>query len=562
MFIIDAIAALLHGHPELAFYLALGGGYAVGKIKIGGQPLGAVLGVLVVGLVVGQADVALSDNVKWILFYLFLFSIGYKCGPQFVSGLRSSGLVQVALTVVFIIVAVAGSAICSMAFGFDAGTGAGLFSGALTASAALGVAGDMVARLPISADQKLMLQDNMTSAFAASYFIGVILTTWFLAKVGPWLMRSSLAADCAELEKELGVSTDISAQQTAYREVTMRGYVVSADVAGMTIREFESGFHPERVFVERVVRSGVQIDVGEDLVFQREDHIGVSGRDEVLISAANPLRMYEVSERELTDIPTETITVIVTAKPYTNRMLGDLAKEASSRGVFLLKHERAGEVLPRSMQNHLERGDVLTLVGRASAVHEVATLLGTADRPTTATNMVVVSCTIVLGALIGLPAFHLGSIELGLGVSVGILIGGLFLGWYSSTRRTISRMPEPVLWLFNSLGLTGFVAITALHAGHSFIVSIQQSGIPLIIGSFIVTILPHMATVLAGRYIFKVHPGIVLGISAGAGTSAPGLAAIQEVAHSQIPTLGYGVTYALGNVLLALGGSLIISLLL
>jgi putative transport protein len=48
---------------------------------------------------------------------------------------------------------------------------------------------------------------------------------------------------------------------------------------------------------------------------------------------------------------------------------------------------------------------------------------------------------------------------------------------------------------------------------------------------------------------------------AGAGTPAPGLATVQAAAQSKVPTLGYGVTYALGNILLALGGSMIESLL-
>ena len=64
-----------------------------------------------------------------------------------------------------------------------------------------------------------------------------------------------------------------------------------------------------------------------------------------------------------------------------------------------------------------------------------------------------------------------------------------------------------------------------------------------------------------GCYLLKVHPGILFGFCAGAGTSAPGLAAVQEAAQSKVPTLGYGVTYALGNILLALGGSVIVSLL-
>ena len=39
------------------------------------------------------------------------------------------------------------------------------------------------------------------------------------------------------------------------------------------------------------------------------------------------------------------------------------------------------------------------------------------------------------------------------------------------------------------------------------------------------------------------------------------LAAIQEAAHNPVPTLWYGVAYAVGNVLLALWGTVIVALL-
>jgi putative transport protein len=76
-----------------------------------------------------------------------------------------------------------------------------------------------------------------------------------------------------------------------------------------------------------------------------------------------------------------------------------------------------------------------------------------------------------------------------------------------------------------------------------------------------VVILPHLVTLLVGRYLVKMHPGILLGVCAGAGTSGPALAAIQEKAGSKVPTLGYGVSYAIGNVLLAFWGTVIVALL-
>ena len=40
----------------------------------------------------------------------------------------------------------------------------------------------------------------------------------------------------------------------------------------------------------------------------------------------------------------------------------------------------------------------------------------------------------------------------------------------------------------------------------------------------------------------------------------PGLAALQDVARSRVPTLGFGVSYAVGNVLLVLSGTAIVAL--
>ena len=53
----------------------------------------------------------------------------------------------------------------------------------------------------------------------------------------------------------------------------------------------------------------------------------------------------------------------------------------------------------------------------------------------------------------------------------------------------------------------------------------------------------------------------MLGVCAGSCTATPALAAVQEVAKSTIPSLGYSVAYAVGNVLLALWGTIIVTLL-
>ena len=98
---IDWFVAQLREHPELAFFVTITLGYAIGRLRIGSFTLGAVTGVLLAGVLVGQLGITLPGAIKQIFFLLFLFSIGYRTGPQFFQGLKKDGLAQAALSAIF-----------------------------------------------------------------------------------------------------------------------------------------------------------------------------------------------------------------------------------------------------------------------------------------------------------------------------------------------------------------------------------------------------------------------------------------------------------------------------
>jgi len=75
------------------------------------------------------------------------------------------------------------------------------------------------------------------------------------------------------------------------------------------------------------------------------------------------------------------------------------------------------------------------------------------------------------------------------------------------------------------------------------------------------TTLPLILGMFAARYIFRFDPAILFGCVAGARTTTAALGMICEVAKSQVPGLGYTVTYAVGNTLLTIWGMVIIMLL-
>src|SRR4029450_9844133 len=90
----------LREHQELAVFLTLAIGFFIGRLKIGTFSLGTAVGTLLAGVVIGQLNIQVPAVVKYVFFDLFLFTTGYKVGPQFFRALKKDALPQLALTLV------------------------------------------------------------------------------------------------------------------------------------------------------------------------------------------------------------------------------------------------------------------------------------------------------------------------------------------------------------------------------------------------------------------------------------------------------------------------------
>ena len=62
-----------------------------------------------------------------------------------------------------------------------------------------------------------------------------------------------------------------------------------------------------------------------------------------------------------------------------------------------------------------------------------------------------------------------------------------------------------------------------------------------------------------GRFVLKLHPVVLLGALCGGQTVAAALSAANEETESMTPVLGFTVTYAVSNVLLAVWGPVIVA---
>jgi len=552
----------LRDNPEIAIFLALALGFLIGGVKLGKFSLGNVTGVLLAGVLIGQLNITISPNVKSVFFLMFLFAVGYSVGPQFFRGLKSDGLPQVLFSVVVCVACLLCAFIAAKVAGYNMGQAAGLLSGACTISAVLGVASDTMGQIGLTPDQHKALVDAMPVAYAVTYLYGTAGSAWFLASIGPKLLRVNLAKECADYEAKMGGAADAGDQMSAYRRLTTRAYQVreGSTPAGRTIAEFEAQFTVPRVFIMCVRQAGKICQTAPETVIRPGDIVGLAGPREVLLKIETTLGP-EVDDRELFDVPIQILDVVVTSKAIAGKTLLQIRQSHEAeevRGVFLRKLIRAGQEMPFNAGTKVDRGDVVQIIGPVPEVEKVAKKIGYADRVTEKTDVVFMGLGIVIGALIGAIVVHIGNVPLSLSTSGGALMAGLVCGWLRSVNPTFGRIPGPALWVFNNIGLCTFIAVVGITCGPGFVAGLKSAGLSLFLWGVFVTTVPFVVGLFVGKYIFKMHPGILLGACAGARTTTAALGAIQDEAKSKVPALGYTITYAVGNTLLIIWGVVIV----
>jgi putative transport protein len=558
----DYFVKALQEHPELAVFLALALGFLIGRLRIGSFSLGTVVGTLLAGVVIGQLDIKVPAVVKTIFFDLFLFTTGYKVGPQFFRGLKKDALSQMALTVVLCVTCLLTAFTFSKLLRYDIGTAAGLLAGAFTESTIIGTASEAINQLNIPAVEKTRLMNNIPVAYAVCYLVGTTFVVWFLSSLGPRLMRVNLREEGRRLQAKIsGEDEQEPGVESAFQSFGIRAYQVTNErFVNKTVAELEALPGNFRIFISRVRQGGVIIEPEPTTIIHQGDVVAVMTRTEVLTERGTEIGP-EVDDKALLDFPQEHLDVVITKKTAAGKTLRELASLGFTRGVFLRKLLRVGEPMPFTLETRIDRGDVMKIVGAKHDVERAAKELGYADRPTSATDMIFVGTGIVLGGLVGLLSITIGGLPISLTASGGALIMGLIFGWLRSVHPTFGRIPEPAMWVFDTVGLTTFIAVVGLGAGPSFIAGLKQSGVSLIFVGLLVAVLPHVTAILFGRYILKMNPLILLGACSGAGTITAALRAIQDEAHSKLPALGYTVPYAIGNILLTAWGPVIVAMM-
>ena len=556
----DWIGDVLRHHPELAIFLVLGFGYWLGSFQVGPVALGSVTGSLFAGLVIGQLDIPVSSTARSILFLLFLFGNGYAVGPQFFQALRGDGLKALALTIIQCSVALGVTVAFAMMLGLDRGMAAGLLTGSLTQSSAMGAAVEAINGLPLPEAERQLLAAHVAIGDALTYLFGTIGAIVFLSQAGPRLLRIDPRDEAQRLEAKLGVKTKPPGLLSAYTIFIARAFRLDrSDMAGQTVSDLERSV-PKRVFINRIRRGDSIMDAGPGTVLAVGDVLTLSGR-RAWVMEVGPTLGVEIDDPDVLDFAVIQARLVVTKAWAEGKTLKELSEAPDARGVFLRRMMRVGQPIPLLPETRVNRGDLLEVVGSEPNVMRAGHTLGRVEKESLTTDMTAVGLAIVLGGIVGVPQLMFGPLQVGLGTSVGALMAGVIVGWLHSRRPGFGQVPPAALDLMRTMGLAAFVGMVGMQAGPHFVEALLNYGVAVVLAGAVCTITPLLTGILVGRYILGLNPVLTLGAVAGAQTSTPALAAVQDRCGSPVAVLGYTVPYAIGQIVLTLWGSVMVGIL-
>ena len=564
----ESIADILRQYPTLALFLTVGLGFFIGRLRIGSFSLGSVTAVLLTGILIGQLDINVDGPLKMVFFMMFLVSIGYSVGPDFFRSLRGQGARQA-------LFAVAMSSMCfittigiSMIMGYNKGQTVGLFSGSQTCSALLGVGSEAIARLglpPAETDRQIAI---IPVCYAVTYIFGTLGTIIILGNFGPKMLGGvdKVHRAAKSLERKLGKTgrSNDPASVRAGHTVVYRAYRVENGyfATPRTVREAENYFRQagRLLFVDRMRHDGEICVPRHDQMIAAGDDIVLCG-DKHCIIGIESMVGPEIAASRLLSYRLRRVEVVVAKKDFIGLDVAELRRKPWMEGVVIREAVRGQEQLPVYTDSSFRRADRLTLVGRPANVREAARHIGHLSMPSFESDLMFVGLAIFIGGLFGAICIWVKGIPVSFGTSGGALAAGLVFGWLRSKRPTYGHIPGGALWFMNNMGLNVFAAVIGLQSGSTFVQGLIDVGPTLFIAGAVGTTVPLLFGLWLGHKVFRFNPAITLGCCAGTRTCTASLGAVQDTIRSNVPTIGYTVTYAVSNILLVVWGMLAVAVM-
>jgi putative transport protein len=559
------VFAFLKDQPFILLFLVIGAGFALAKVKIFSISLGVVAWTLIFGLTMSLLAVQ-TANISFVLpailqtifFNLYIFCVGLRVGPQCFAALERNGKPFVGVAVAALAVTAVLAILCGWLFHLDAGTLAGAIAGSNTASASFGAA-ESAAQSGAAGPNSEALSVNLSVSFAIAYALslaGFVVSLPFLPRVTKTDARSA----AKQAENELGAGKaplpqTPEALRPEHLPVDIRAYRIEQPRAVGKSVDVLREMHP-KVSIEALRRAGRVVPIQGNLVLQLGDEVALGGRLEQqqrILQEVGP----EIDDPQLLNFLPETLDVVITRPDLVDQTLDQLMRGAG-HGLFFNAAFRMGNEIPLAPQTQFKRGDVMRVTGTRLHIDALASAAGTVVRSSSVTDLLTISVGLVLGGLIGAMAVHLGTIRLSIGTVGGLLLVAIVMSWMRTRYPQLGGpIPEPARRLLEDLGLSIFIATVALNAGPGLTTALSSGKVvPIILTTIVLGFVPPIVAWLAGMYVFKLNPALLLGAVTGARQSSPALQIAQNSAASPTPAMGFPVPFTIATLVFTFYGYL------
>lgn len=531
------MSALLSNSVFLLFAIIILG-EGLGRIRLKSFSFGSAA-IIFVAMTFGHFGYTLPAEFQTLGLVLFIYSVAVSAGPGFFASFKKQGI-SLAIGAVTI-VAVAGlmTVLCSWLFNFDVSTGAGLFAGALTSSPGLAVAVEAV-------------EGNAAAAYGVTY-VGGILCVIIFVNLLPKILRVDVAKEEKAIDKE---RTENNPPFTFHHIEVTNSNLFGKRIIDLKLKEIAP------VVLTRLLRKDAKepILVTGETILCEGDKLRIAGRKTDLERIE--LFMGKVIEGEIAFNKVLTKkSIIVSKQSAAGHTLGFLNLRETF-GVQATRITRNEIDLPASSTIKLHLGDVIHAVGEEDALKNVSRILGNDLKQTYKVSLLPILIGLVAGFILGQIPFNLPLLgRFSLGVTGGVLVSGLILGYLYKTGPLIWEMPTTANSFLRELGLMFFLATVGTKTGATIVETIASQGAELVVAGLIVTLTPMIACVVMCKYVQKIPFLRMLGVLTGGMTSTPGLAAINSYTKSSYPSSAYATVYPVGLIGMILGTKVLVYIL-
>jgi putative transport protein len=508
---LDLAREIIGSQPILTAFLAIGLGYLVGQISIGGFSLG-VGAVLFVGLAIGAfaPKAQITGPIGLTGLIMFLYGIGILYGKQFFEGMVGVGQKYNLLALVACIASLFVALGLGHVFGIKIGHTLGIYAGSMTSTASLQAALDV------------MKNKDPSIGYSIAYpfgVIGPILCIYFMTRV----VKPKFPA---------------KGQRFHMGEISIgEGY------AGKRLDELMAG--PLRGVQVTMVRKGGRNCVPtDDTVLSAGDAIlVVAEQNEEIARATATVGKPEPGRLASDRADLDYIRVFVGKASVVGIPLASLPMPAGFPTHLLHVRRYDADLVP-APDLMLEFGDRVGVLMPPDRKEEIRRYFGDTVKAAAEFSYVSLGIGMVLGILLGLvpiPIPGVGVVTLGIGG--GPLIVALILGKLRRTGPMLWTMPLPANIVLRNFGLAMFLATVGVNAGQPFVRTVAESGPTMLFIGVAVLLTTVFIVLLVGHYVMKIPYDDLVGVASGATGNPAILVYSTKMAPTERPDIGYAMIF-------------------